>query len=174
MQENSRPNVSALVDRLIGESLPGLRGVDAWRALLDAHATLMRRLDADLREQIGLPLNDFDVLAQLGQAGGELRMSELAARVYMSRSGMTRRVAALIDEGLVGRCTAHEDGRGVVVALTDAGVSRLAVAIPIHLRCVSKLFVEQLDDHEIEVLERGLAKVARTAGLKIAPDERKT
>jgi DNA-binding MarR family transcriptional regulator len=174
MQRNSPGGVSALVERLIGESLPGLRGIDAWQALLNAHASLMRRLDADLREQIGLPLNDFDVLGQLGNAGGELRMSELAARVYMSRSGMTRRVAGLIDEGLVGRCTAQEDGRGVVVALTDAGVSRLAEALPIHLRCVSKLFVEQLDDQELEVLERALAKVARTAGLKIAPDEGKT
>src|SRR5688572_24750522 len=126
MQRNSPGGVRALVERLIGESLPGLRGVDAWRALLDAHATLMRRLDSDLRMQIGLPLNDFDVLAQLGNAGGELRMSELAARVYMSRSGMTRRVAGLIDEGLVSRCTSQEDGRGVVVALTDGGVSRLA------------------------------------------------
>jgi DNA-binding MarR family transcriptional regulator len=152
------------MERLIGDALPGLRGVDAWRALLDAHATLMRTLDSDLREQIGLPLNDFDVLAQLGNAGGELRMSELAARVFMSRSGMTRRIAALIDEGLVGRCSAQDDGRGVVVALTDAGVTRLAEAIPIHLRGVSKLFVERLDDRELDVLERALTKVARTGG----------
>jgi DNA-binding MarR family transcriptional regulator len=147
------------MDRLIERSLPGLRGLDAWRALLDAHATLMRRLDADLRAQIELPLNDFDVLAQLANAGGELRMSELAARVYMSRSGMTRRIAALIEEGLVGRCTAADDGRGVVVALTDAGVACLAEATPVHLRGVAELFVERLDDRELAVLERALKKV---------------
>lgn len=159
MQRNSRRDVGALVERLIARSVPGLRGVDAWRALLDAHSTLMRQLDADLRLQIGLSLNDFDVLAQLGNAGGELRMSELAARVYMSRSGMTRRVAALIDEGLVGRCVAADDGRGVVVALTDAGIARLTEAIPVHLHGVSKRFIAPLDDRELAVLERALKKV---------------
>ena len=65
---------------LIEESLPGRRGEQAWRALLQAHATLIRQLDTDLREDTGLRLADFDVLAQLAAAGGELRMTELAAR----------------------------------------------------------------------------------------------
>ena len=53
----------------------------------------MRRLESDLERQTGLALADFDVLAQLARAGGELRMTELAARALISRSGMTRRVA---------------------------------------------------------------------------------
>ena len=61
----------------------------------------MRQLDTDLRKQTGLRLADFDVLAELAAAGGELRMTELAARTLLSRSGLTRRVARLVDEGLV-------------------------------------------------------------------------
>jgi DNA-binding MarR family transcriptional regulator len=127
--------------------------------LLQAQATLMRQLDTDLREETGLRLADFDVLAQLSVAGGELRMTELAARTLLSRSGLTRRVARLVDDGLVRRGNATEDGRGVVVSLTDAGVARVNETAPIHLRGMSKLFVERLDDRELAVLETALRKV---------------
>jgi DNA-binding MarR family transcriptional regulator len=160
VDENSPPiAVAALFDRLVVESLPGQRGENAWRALLHAHATLMRQLDKDLREDTGLRLADFDVLAQLAGAGGELRMTDLAARTLISRSGLTRRVARLVEEGLVRRANVAGDGRGVVVALTDAGVARLAETVPVHLRGVSKLFVERLDDQELAVLEAALGKV---------------
>lgn len=160
MDENSPPiAVAALFDRLVEESLPGQRGEEAWRALLHAHATLMRQLDTDLREDTGLRLADFDVLAQLAGAGGELRMTDLAARTLISRSGLTRRVARLVAEGLVRRANVAGDGRGVVVMLTDAGVARLAETVPVHLRGVSKLFVERLDDQELAVLETALGKV---------------
>jgi DNA-binding MarR family transcriptional regulator len=150
---------AARFDRLVDESLPGRRGEGAWRALLQAHATLIRQLDTDLREHTGLHLADFDVLAQLAAADAELRMTELAARTLISRSGLTRRVARLVDEGLVRRANATDDGRGVVVALTAAGVARVTETMPVHLRGVSKLFVERLDDHELAVLQSALRKV---------------
>src|SRR3954447_5735039 len=160
MQTDSRPtDVAALFGRLVEEALPGRRGEQAWRALLQAHATLMRQLDTDLREDTGLALADFDVLAQLAHADGELRMTELAARTLLSRSGLTRRVAKLADEGLVRRADATEDGRGVVVALTDAGVARVTETVPVHLLGVSKLFIDRLDDQELAVLETALRKV---------------
>ena len=127
--------------------------------MLQAHATLMRQLDTELRKETGLRLADFDVLAQLANAGGELRMSELAARTLISRSGLTRRIARLVDEGLVRRASTTKDGRGVVVAVTDRGVARLTETLPIHLRGVSRLFVEKLDDNELAVLETALRKV---------------
>jgi DNA-binding MarR family transcriptional regulator len=150
---------AARFDRLVDESLPGRRGEQAWRALLQAHATLIRQLDTDLKEHTGLHLADFDVLAQLAAAGGELRMTELAARTLISRSGLTRRVARLVDEGLLRRANAADDGRGVIVTLTGAGVARLTETVPVHLRGVSKLFVERLDDQELAVLETALRKV---------------
>src|SRR2546428_73845 len=159
MQVRSKRDVTALFDRLMANELPGRRGFDAWRSLLRAHATLMRRLDSDLEEETGLALADFDVLAQLASANGELRMTELADRALISRSGMSRRVARLADEGLVRRDKAGTDGRGVVVALTEAGIARLAEAAPIHVGGISKLFVAKLDDQELALLERALTKV---------------
>src|SRR4051794_5952428 len=90
-------------DRLVEDQVSGRRGLEAWDALLRAHATLMRRLDTDLERETGLALADFDVLAQLAKAHGELRITELADRALISRSGMTRRVARQVDEGLVRR-----------------------------------------------------------------------
>ena len=159
MQIDSQTDVAGLLARLVEAELPEGRGLDSWLSLLQAHATLMRRLESDLEEETGLALADFDVLAQLASAGGELRMTELAARALISRSGMTRRVARLVDEGFVRRADADADGRGVVVALTNAGIGRLAETAPVHARGISKLFVEQLDDQELEVLERALGKV---------------
>ena len=159
MQIDSQTDVAGLLERLVEAELPEGRGLDAWLSLLQAHATLMRRLESDLEKETGLSLADFDVLAQLASTGGELRMTELAARALISRSGMTRRVARLVDEGLVRRADADADGRGVVVALTNAGIGRLAETAPVHARGISKLFVEQLDDQELEVLERALSKV---------------
>src|SRR5216110_1664320 len=156
MQVDSHPNNAGLVDAPKANKLPGGRGLEAWHSLLQAHATLMRQLTMDLERETGLALADFDVLAQLSVAGGELRMTELAARALISRSGMTRRVARLVDDGLVRRRAADADGRGVVVALTDAGVARLVETAPVHARGISKLFVEQLDDRELEILEGAL------------------
>ena len=158
MQAHSEQDLAGLLDQLVADEPVG-RGLDAWRSLLLAHATLMRQLEIDLHRETGLALADFDVLAQLALAGGELRMTELAARALISRSGMTRRVARLVDEGLVGRANVDTDARGVVVALTDAGVSRLAETWPVHARGISDLFVARLDDQELAVLESALGKV---------------
>ena len=160
MQVPSTPDPAAVIDGLIREALPGERGFAAWRSLLNAHASLMRELSTDLAMKAHLPLGDFDVLAQLAHAGGELRMTELAAKAFSSRSAMTRRVDRLVEEGLVRRTGSVSDGRGVVVTLTDAGLSRLAEAVPVHLQRVSTLFIERLDDEELAVLERALDKVS--------------
>ena len=159
MQVKSKPGVAALFDRLTAKELPGRRGVEAWRSLLRAHATLMRQLDTDLEKKTGLALADFDVLAQLALAGGEMRMTDLAAQALISRSGMTRRIARLVDEGLVRRADTDADARSVVVVLTDAGVARLTETAPVHLSGVSDLFVARLDQKELAVLKSVMDKV---------------
>jgi DNA-binding MarR family transcriptional regulator len=159
MQILPETDVAALLDRLVEEQVPGRRGLAAWRSMLRAHATLMRRLDTDLQQETGLALADFDVLAQLAEAHGALRMTELADRALISRSGMSRRVARLVAEGLLRRDRAGTDARGVVVALTQAGIARLAETAPVHARGIAKLFVAQLDDQELALLERALNKV---------------
>jgi DNA-binding MarR family transcriptional regulator len=159
VQVDSKTDIADVLDRLAAKELPNRGGLEAWSSLLRAHATLMRRLEVDLAQATGLALADFDVLAQLANAGGELRMTDLAARALISRSGMTRRVTRLVEEGLVRRANADSDLRGVVVALTEAGVARLTETAPVHLRGVSELFVAQLDDQELAVLKKALDKV---------------
>jgi DNA-binding MarR family transcriptional regulator len=163
-QPASRRDIAGLLDRAVAKELPGRRGLGAWRALLRAHASLMRQLGTELEKQTGLHLGDFDVLGQLAEAGGDLRMTELADRTLSSRSGMTRRIDRMVEEGLVRRASAGGDGRGVVVALTDAGASRLIETAPIHLRGVAELFVAKLDDHELAALESALDKVTLDCG----------
>ena len=159
MQVVPKPDISALFERLVRKELPDRHGLEAWQALLRSHATLMRLLDQDLEKKTGLALVDFDVLAQLAGAGGELRMTELADRALISRSGMTRRVAKLVEDGLVRRAHTAADARGVVVALTDAGVARITETAPVHARGVFDAFVSRLEDHELAVLETALGKV---------------
>jgi DNA-binding MarR family transcriptional regulator len=160
MQVPSTLNPAIVLDGLVRDALPDQRGVGAWRSLLRAHASLMRELATDMAMSIHLPLGDFDVLAQLALAAGELRMTELAARAFSSRSAMTRRIDRLVEEGLVQRKDTDTDGRGVVIELSEAGLARLAEAVPVHLRGVSKRFIERLDDQELAVLERALDKVS--------------
>src|SRR5438045_1342669 len=159
MQVDSKAEPAAHFDRIVAKEMPGGRGLPAWDALLRAHATLLRQLESDLESKTGLALADYDVLAQLALAGGSLRMTELADRALISRSGMTRRVARLVHEGLVRRGHADADARGVVVLVTDSGLERLTGAAPVHLRGVADLFLANLDDQELAVLESALAKV---------------
>src|SRR5712691_1374485 len=159
MQVPPKPDAAAHFDRIVTREVPGRRGLQAWDALLRAHATLLRQLETDLESKTGLALADFDVLAQLAIAGGLLRMTELADHALISRSGMTRRVTRLVHEGLVRRAHADADGRGVAVQLTKSGLNRLTVAAPVHIRGVSDLFLTKLDDQELGVLETALAKI---------------
>jgi DNA-binding MarR family transcriptional regulator len=161
MQVPGRPGIAALVEKLITDTVPGRRGIAVWLALLRAHATLTRQLAVDLVTETGLTLGDYDVLSQLAFADGALRMTELAEKAYSSRSGMTRRVDRLVEQGLVSRTETDADGRGVLVTLTEKGVSRFKETAPIHIRRVAQLFVAPLDDHELAVVEGAMKKVTQ-------------
>jgi DNA-binding MarR family transcriptional regulator len=161
MQVSPTTDPAEILDRAIRDALPDQRGLGAWRALLRAHATLTRELATDLALKARLPLGDFDVLAQLALGGGELRMTDLATKAFSSRSAMTRRVDRMVDDGLVLRTRSAADGRGVVIALTESGMARLVDAVPIHLKGVSALFLEELGDEELAIVESALDRVSR-------------
>jgi DNA-binding MarR family transcriptional regulator len=147
------------VERLVAGEIPGERGVGAWRSFLRAHASLVRQLEMDLERDTGSRPGRLRCARPLALADGSLRMTELANRALISRSGMTRRVSRLVDEGLVRRAGADADGRGVVVELTDSGVARLTQTVPVHARGIFDLFVARLDDEELAMLESALDKV---------------
>src|SRR3982751_5241388 len=98
MQVVDEDGIPASLNEIVTAELPRPGALEAWRSFLEAHARIVRRLEVDLEAETGLPLADFDVLAQLANAGGSLRMTELADRALISRSGMTRRVTRLVSE----------------------------------------------------------------------------
>jgi DNA-binding MarR family transcriptional regulator len=140
-------------------------GMLAWRTFLTAHATIIRALEAELEADPDLALSDFDVLAQLQVAGGTLRMRDLADRVLLSRSGLTRRIDRLEGAGYVQRTACETDRRGSYARLTDAGRDRLTNALPVHLRGIEDHFIAPLDADELTAIGATLAKV-------VPPDRR--
>ncbi len=133
----------------------------AWFAFLRAHAELIRLLDAEMRREAQLPLSDFDVLIQLAMAETTcLRMTELARRALISKSGITRRVEQLEREGLVVRKAAGTDRRSVIVSLEPAGVDALRRALPVHARGIDTHFAAKLTDEDADVLRQVLEKVS--------------
>ena len=132
----------------------------AWNAFLRAHASLTRTLDTELRRDAQLTLADFDVLIQLALAdSATLRMSELARRTLVSRSGTTRRIEQLERSGMVGRSAGEADRRSVGVCLTPAGVETLRRALPVHARGVATHFGTRLDADEADQLRATLEKL---------------
>ena len=135
--------------------------IGAWRAFLRAHAQVIRRLERELQDEQGMALTDYDVLVQLARSDQRrLRMSELADRLLLSRSGVTRLVDRLVADGLVERVMCDDDHRGQWAALTDAGLRRLREAAPIHLRGVATHFLDRLSADELARLERMLDPIA--------------
>jgi DNA-binding MarR family transcriptional regulator len=125
----------------------------AWIGFLRAHHVLVGELDDELRRAHDLPLTSFDVLVQLDLSDeGQLRMSELADAVLLSRSGLTRLVERLESKGLLERRECTEDARGAYAVLTDTGRERLAEARTTHLSGVRRLFLERFDEKELESL----------------------
>ena len=132
----------------------------AWQTFLRAHAHVVRALERELSDDQALALTDYDVLVQLSAAEHRrLRMSELADRLLLSRSGITRLVDRLAADGLVERVTCDDDRRGQWASLTDAGHERLRRASPIHLRGVAEHFLDRLSADEVAALERTLARL---------------
>src|SRR5512135_1660088 len=123
----------------------------AWGTFLRAHAQITRVLEQELQAEQDLSLADYDVLYQLAAAEGRrLRMSELADRLLLSRSGATRLVDRLEADGLVHRASCATDRRGLWAHLTDDGLVRLRDASPTHLRGVCQHFLDRIPPRELE------------------------
>jgi DNA-binding MarR family transcriptional regulator len=125
----------------------------AWVGFLRAHRALVAELDEELRREHGLPLSSFDVLAQLDNAPDrQLRMSELADAVLLSRSGLTRLVERMESKGLIERRECTEDARGAFAVLTEGGAERLREARKTHLAGVRDRFLQRFDEQELRSL----------------------
>jgi DNA-binding MarR family transcriptional regulator len=131
-----------------------------WRTFLRAHASVLRRLEHDLVTAHDLPLASYDVLVQLSEAPDRrLRMTELAERVLLSRSGLTRLVDRLEREELVERQACPSDARGTLAVLTETGVGRLREAWPTHLAGVVDRVVGRFSAEELQALRALLGRL---------------
>lgn len=139
----------------------------AWRALLKGHALLVARLDADLREQSGMSLIDYDVLVQLSEAAERrLAMAELARAVVYSRSGLTRLVDSLERRGWVARVRSSTDRRSWYAVATDDGLAALEAAWPVHAGGVRDHFAAHTDPEQARTISRVFGAVIAD----LAPD----
>lgn len=132
----------------------------AWRLLLRINGRLLARLDADLAQTHGIGLADYEVLAQLSEVPDRsLRMAELADRLLLSPSGLTRRIDSLARRGLVAREPCPSDARGSFAVLTEAGLATLQASAPTHVAGVRRYLFDTLDRDAVGRLVDGLAKV---------------
>ena len=139
--------------------------LDAWRSLIHAHARLTRTLDEELQAAHHLSLAEYDALLQLVNAPDRrLRMSVLADRVLLSRSGITRLVDRLVAAGMVERSQCSTDARGAEAALTPAGLDRLREASPTHLDGVGRLFLDVVDPADRAAVQRAMDRVIANLG----------
>jgi DNA-binding MarR family transcriptional regulator len=142
----------------------------AWRAFLYAHATVVPRLDQELASAVGLSLNQFEVLAWLARAGRRgLRMSDLASRVVLSPSGVTRAVDGLERKGLVERCIFEGDKRGYLATLTAEGRALLRKAANVHVLGLREHFLKHLSRTELEHVAVALEAILDGEGSPLPP-----
>jgi DNA-binding MarR family transcriptional regulator len=139
-------------------------GLAAWAALLRVHAAVVPRLERALAAE-RTPLAWYDVLLELNSAPQRrLRMSELGARVVLSRERVSRVVDELERAGLVRREPNPDDRRSSFAVLTDQGRARLRAAAPVYLDGIAEHFSRHLTADEAAVLVRALTRVLDAGG----------
>jgi len=150
---------------LSGEQTLSEGEVRALRGLMRAHASLAKRLDAELERAHGLPLSSYEVLHHLrGAPEGRMRMCDLAEHAQLSRSGLTRLVDRLERDGLLSRCTCEHDARGAYACLTEQGVQRLSEARGTHLAVVREQFLSRFTEPELGALAEMWDRIAPCCG----------
>ena len=133
----------------------------AWLAFLHAHATVMRALNAELVAAHGLTLNDYEVLLWLARADGRrLRRVDLAERVLLTASGITRLLEGLERHGFVRKAFCQSDGRVVYAELTDEGYEKLRTASRTHLDGIDRLYEGHFSPEEQDTLAELLGRLA--------------
>jgi DNA-binding MarR family transcriptional regulator len=133
----------------------------AWQALLHTHHQLVNALDAELREEHDITFGEYDVLLRLARTSErELTMTELARRVMITPSGLTRAIDRLVEEGLVERQRDAADARVVRAHLTAAGRDRIRRASRTHLRGIRRHFTARLTRAQLRSVAAALGVIS--------------
>ncbi|MEU6065745.1 MULTISPECIES: MarR family winged helix-turn-helix transcriptional regulator [Streptomyces] len=137
-------------------------GLEAWRAMLLAHNAALRAIESDVQRDGRVPLTWYDVLLELKAAGEEgLRMQEVAGRVVLSRTRVSRLVDDMVRAGLVRKMPDPHDRRVSWAAITDEGAAALRATAPVYLRSIRRHFSAHLTDEDAQVVAEALHKVAQ-------------
>lgn len=135
-----------------------------WRAYLEGSSRLSEWLDRDLKALHGLTMPEYEILVRLSESPGRrLRMAELAAMAYQSRSRLSHTCSRLEAKGLVRREACEDDKRGINAILTDEGFAVLEKAAKDHVRGVRAHFIDLLSPEELEVIGRAFTRIADRA-----------
>ena len=139
--------------------------VEAFAALLQAHAATTRGLSTDLAAEHGLTMNDYEVLLRLAHAPDRrLRRVDLAEEVFLTPSGITRLLAGLEHSGWVERVFCESDARVTYAQLTDEGLEKLRAAAKSHVGSIRILFSERFSPSELEALRDLLQRLPLAEG----------
>lgn len=132
----------------------------AWRAFLKVHAIVVNQIDHDLAAAEQVPLSSYDVLIELYDAPERrLRMHELAERVVLSRSGLTRLVDRLEAEGFLRRDRSGTDRRGAYAVITEQGIDALRHTWPVYAQGILRYFARWLTPEEALMMTAALERI---------------
>ncbi len=134
----------------------------AWQTLRLAHDRVAQRLGSDLSRECALAINEFDVLLYLRwHAQEEVRISALLDAVPLSQPALSRLVARLGARGLLARSAAEDDGRAVMVRLTEEGSALIERAIVIHAQTVHEMLIDKFSAAERTALLQTLNQIGQ-------------
>jgi DNA-binding MarR family transcriptional regulator len=139
----------------------------AWRGMVDVMAAVQAATEADLMASHGLTQGDYGVLVHLSEAPDRaMRMCDLAGRLHLSPSGLTRRLDGLVRLGFVQRVPSAEDRRVMLAELTPQGMTALEEAAPDHVESVRHHFLDHLSRTQVRQLGDAFDRIrAATTGV---------
>ncbi len=132
----------------------------AWLALVRTHSRFWEQVEAQMRRDSGLTMVRYDVLAHLDLAGGRLGLTELAAAILLSQSGLSKLLDRMEAVGLVHRDPDPRDARAVFAAITPAGRALVTQARRGHHEFLRTTFAAALDDADLADLARIMARIS--------------
>jgi DNA-binding MarR family transcriptional regulator len=137
--------------------------IASWVYFLRAHSAITRQLNADLLNEHGLTLSDYEVLLRLSrEEGGMMRRVDLAQSVVLTASGITRLLEGLQRAGLVEKASCASDARVSYAKLTENGRRKLEAAAVTHLAGIDDLFTSRFSEEELETLAGFLSRLPLT------------
>jgi len=127
----------------------------AWRLFISLHAVLIRRVERDLSAAGKISFLEYDALMCLYEAPArKLRITELAAAMVITTSGVSRLVDRLQARGLMERQPCENDGRSFLACLTPAGLAALKDAWKVYRQTIDRDFAAHVSDEGAREMSR--------------------